>query len=383
MLQHNATAQLQTGELSSSNIFAELRKGVTHPIHRCIVSQLLGCIQSVVAPKCFLLGLQQSSQRSDEQLESYSAWGVLHLRSISSAQAIANMLGKFKSEMLRLEGVSANVKRAGPSYALDDDIALHCTLARRWQATMGLWAALAAVAVPGADTARVATAPFGAGLAHIGPRGSRKPPRATPAQVTDTISDTDSRVSELAYLTPRAADGTGTPPGEGCDGTVAPTAPDASTPERRRRQVRRCPFNRCRSSSKLCDVRCTTSHGTSAANKLLALHATLAGWRRPPWRSRAPYADTWPALVTTLAASAPVRATDLAAAIWSAAEADADPGATTEDCTHVCTCVGAQPTARMTLRQLSSPRRRGRGRLFNPGHTVGFPPAFRRRDARR
>ena len=71
-----------------------------------------------------------------------------------------------------------------------------------------------------------------------------------------------------------------------------------------------------------------------------------AGLLSPPaadaWRSRAPYADTWPALVTTLAASAPVRATDLA---------DADPGATTEDCTHVCTCVGAQPTARLTLRQ--------------------------------
>ena len=49
-----------------------------------------------------------------------------------------------------------------------------------------------------------------------------------------------------------------------------------------------------------------------------------------------------------------MRATDLAAAVWSAAEADADPGGTTEDCGHVCSCLGAQPTARLTLRQAVS-----------------------------
>ena len=45
-------------------------------------------------------------------------------------------------------------------------------------ATSALPSALAAVAVSGADTARVAIAPFGTGFAHIGPRGSRKPPRS-------------------------------------------------------------------------------------------------------------------------------------------------------------------------------------------------------------
>ena len=165
------------------------------------------------------------------------------------------------------------------------------------------------------------------------------PPPATPAQVADTISYTDSRVSEMAYLTPRAADGT-----RARHQARAVTAPlrlrHPMRRRRRRRQVRRCPFNRCRSSSKLCDVRCHLLRD-------VCRQQTPGSTCHSCW----PYADTWPALVTTLAASAPVRATDLAAAIWSAAEADADPGATTEDCTHVCTCVGAQQTARLTLRQ--------------------------------
>eukprot|EP00439_Symbiodinium_sp_Y106_P022078 s2277_g2.t1 len=255
--------------------------------------------------------------------------------------------------------------------------------------------ALAAVAVPGADTARVATALFGAGLAHIGPGGGRPvhgaplqaanpgptvegkgaathreattndnglvvqrdravealaqaglpqcslppfPPLPFPAveareQVADTISDTDSRVSELlAYLTPRAADGTGTLLGEGCvakyagaRSTAAGAAPSSATSG-------------------------ATSHGTSAANQLLALHATLAGWRRPPqparMRTHGPHWFYNPRGLRTRAGHRPI-----AAAIWSAAEVDADPGATTEDCTHACTCVGAQPTARLTLRQ--------------------------------
>ena len=123
------------------------------------------------------------------------------------------------------------------------------------------------------------------------------PPFAPPchaAQVADTISDTDSRVSELlAYLTPRAADGTGTPLGEGCDGAVAPTAP-AMRRRRRRRQVRRCPFNRCRSSSKLCDIRCHLSRD-------VCRQPTPGSTCHSCWMAQAssarPYADTWPALV--------------------------------------------------------------------------------------
>ena len=179
------------------------------------------------------------------------------------------------------------------------------------------------------------------------------PPPAMPAEVADTISDTDSRVSELAYLTPRAADGTGTPPGQGCDGAIAPTAeaspstpvPVQPLPEQHQALRHQVP---------------PLTGRLPPTNSWLYMPLLLdgAGLLSPPaaeaWRSHAPYADTWPALVTTLVASAPVRATDLAAAVWSAAEADADPGGTTEDCGHVCSCLGAQPTACLTLRQAVS-----------------------------
>ena len=57
---------------------------------------------------------------------------------------------------------------------------------------------------------------------------------------------------------------------------------------RRRRQVRRCPFNRCRSSSKLCDVRCHLSRDVCRQQTLgsTCVHAALTGWCRPPQPTR-------------------------------------------------------------------------------------------------
>ena len=146
-----------------------------------------------------------------------------------------------------------------------------------------------------------------------------------------------------------AADGTGTPPLRRCACGMHPMRR-----RRRRRQVRRCPFNRCRRSSRLCDVRCHLSRN-------VCHQQTLGSTWRSYWMAQASSAHpwlmhgaavrcmriTWPALVIK-----PSRAhrPDIAAAVWSAAEADADPGATTEDCAHVCTCLGAQPTACLTLR---------------------------------
>ena len=184
------------------------------------------------------------------------------------------------------------------------------------------------------------------------------PPPAMPAEVADTISDTDSRVSELAYLTPRAADGTGTPPGQGCDGAIAPTAPDASTPEASPSTPVAQPLpeqhQALRHQVPPLTGRLPPTKSWLCMPLLLDGAGLLSSPAADAWRSHAPYADTWPALVTTLVASAPVRATDLAAAVWSAAEADADPGGTTEDCGHVCSRFGAQPTACLTLRQAVS-----------------------------
>ena len=113
------------------------------------------------------------------------------------------------------------------------------------------------------------------------------PPRATPAEAADTISDTDSRVS-----------GVGLPHARGRQMARARHQARAVTAPlrlrhpmrrcRRRRQVRRCPFNRCRSSSKLCDVRCHLSRDVCRQQTLgsTCVHAALTGWCRPPQPTR-------------------------------------------------------------------------------------------------
>ena len=183
------------------------------------------------------------------------------------------------------------------------------------------------------------------------------PPPAMPAEVADTISDTDSRVSELAYFTPRAADGTGTPPGQGCDGAIALTAPDASTPEA--------------SPSTPVPVQPLPEQHQALRHQVPPLtgrlpptnswlYAALAGRRWPP-QPTCRRCVAQPCAVCGYVARTGynpcglrTRATDLAAAVWGAAEADADPGGTTEDCGHVCSRVGAQPTACLTLREAVS-----------------------------
>ena len=121
------------------------------------------------------------------------------------------------------------------------------------------------------------------------------------------------------------------------------------TPTRRRR--RQAPLRRCRSLLGLPCLRHPTPpfHGSlPVTNSWLYIPLLLDGAgllslpAKEAWRGYAPCAEVWPALVTTLAASAPVPPADLAAAVQSAAVADAEPGEAVEDCMH--------PNPRMTLR---------------------------------